>query len=349
MQKVIKNIKISAISTCIPKRRVDVLDNKQIYDGNIKKLNRIIRDTGFRFRHVIEKDSPITASDFCLKAAEELFSNGIEKSDISAIIMVTQYPDYFEPGNACILHGKLGLPDTCMAFDINQGCAGYMFGLLAASNIIDDNNKKVLLLCGDTNSRACGDGTDATNDMPIFSDGGCASIIEYDKNAEPMYFELGTRGSDYESLVINNGGYRNAPKPEMFDENGLFNYKPYMNGIKVFEFTMNIVPPSINNVMKMANLSEDDIDYYVLHQANKMILQNIATSAKINSDKVLKDTLTKIGNLSSASVASVLCDECEIFNNKTNRVVMNAFGVGLSWGSVALVLDKPKVLPIIYL
>ena len=348
MLKTIQNVKISAISTCVPSRKVDVLDNKLIYGGNEKKLNRVVKDTGFRFRHVITKNSELTACDFCLKAAEELFKNGIDKNEISAVIMVTQYPDYFEPSNASIIHGKLGLNDNCIAFDINQGCSGYIFGLLSASNILDKNNKKVLLLCGDTNSKASGDGTDVVDDMPIFSDGGCATIVEYDETAEPMYFEIGTRGCDYQALVINNGGYKNPPQKEMFNEDGTFNYNPYMDGLKVFEFTMNIVPPSINRVMEYAELEEKDIDYYVLHQANKMILQNIAASAKIDVDKVLKETLTKVGNLSSASVASVICDEREIFNDKKNKVVINAFGVGLSWGSVALTLNNPLVLPIIY-
>lgn len=347
MKKTIQNVKISAISTCIPSRKVDVIDNKIIYDGNEKKLKRIVRDTGFRFRHVIEKTSELTALDFCLKAAEELFKTGIKKEDISAIIMVTQYPDHFLPSNASILHGKLGLSDTCIAFDINQGCAGYIFGLLSASNIIDKDNKKVLLLCGDTNSKAAGDGTDAVDDMPIFGDGGCASIIEYDENADPIYFEIGTRGSDYPALVMNNGGFRNPPTKEMFNEDKTFNYNPYMDGLKVFEFTMNIVPPSINRVMEYANIKEEDVDYYVLHQANRMILQNIAASAKIDTNKVLKETLTKIGNLSSASVASVICDEHEIFNKSKKKIVMNAFGVGLSWGSAVITLDNPLVLPII--
>ena len=127
-----------------------------------------------------------------------------------------------------------------------------------------------------------------------------------------------------------------------------FNYNPYMDGLKVFEFTMNIVPPSINRVMEYAELEEKDIDYYVLHQANKMILQNIATGAKINIDKVLRETLSKIGNLSSASIPSVICDEHEKFNKKENNIVMSGFGVGLSWGCVALTLNKPLVLPIIY-
>ena len=111
---------------------------------------------------------------------------------------------------------------------------------------------------------------------------------------------------------------------------------------------MNIVPPSINKVMQYAGIDENDVDYYVLHQANRMILQNIAASAQIDVDKVLKETLTKVGNLSSASVASVICDECEIFNNKKHKILINAFGVGLSWGSAVLTLNNPTVLPIIY-
>ncbi len=348
MLKTIQNVKISAIATCVPAREVDIYDNKSIYEGNLKKLNKVVKATGFHKRHILDENSHLTAGDLCIKAAEKLFENGFSKEDISAVIMVTQYPDYFEPATACVAHGKLGLPDSCIAFDINQGCCGFLFGLLVASNIIDNINKKILLLCGDTASKILGSQINAIDDIPIFGDGSCACILEYDTSATPMCIEIGTKGNDYDVLITKNGGYRNPPKLSMFDSNGNFQYDNYMDGLKVFDFTMNIVPPSINHVMAGKNWQEKDVNYYILHQANKMILENIATSANIDVNKVLRQTLSKYGNLSCASIPSVICDEHTKFNNKQNNVVLSGFGVGLSWGSAALTLDKPLVLPIIY-
>ena len=170
MLKTIQNVKISAIATCVPAREVDIYDNINIYEGNLKKLNKVVKATGFHKRHILDENSPLTAGDLCIKAAEKLFENGFSKEDISAVIMVTQYPDYFGPATACVAHGILNLPQDCLAFDINQGCAGYVYGLLLATSLINKNTKKILLLVGDTATKSNGTGLDAVDDMPIFGD-----------------------------------------------------------------------------------------------------------------------------------------------------------------------------------
>ena len=348
MLKTIKNVKISAVATCVPKLQVDVHDNKLVYGGNVKKLNKVVKSTGFHKRHILEENSPVTAGDLCKRAVERLFESGIEKEDIKAVIVVTQFPDYFGPATACVVHGHLGLSEDCLTFDINQGCTGYIYGLLIASSLINIDCKKVLLLVGDTPTKSNGTGLDMTDDIPIFGDGGSATILEYDENANDIVFEIGSKGLDYDVIIGKNGAYRNPPRPDMFDKNGKFDYGQKMDGLKVFDFTMNIVPPSINKVMEAIKIKEEDVDYYVFHQANRMILENIATSASIDVNKVLRETLSKLGNLSCASIPSVICDEYEKFNQKEVNIVLSGFGIGLSWGSVALTLNKPKVLPIIY-
>lgn len=347
MLKTIKNVKISAVATCVPQKQVDIYDNKLIYGGNVKKLNKVVAGTGFHKRHILEENSSITAGDLCQRAAEKLFEAGIEKDDIRAVIVVTQFPDYFGPATACVIHGNLGLSEDCLTFDVNQGCTGYIYGLLVASSLVNKDCKKVLLLVGDTPTKTNGTGLDMIDDVPIFGDGGSATILEYDEIAEDIIFEIGSKGSGYDVIMCQNGAFRNPASANMI-KNGKFDYGHIMDGLKVFDFTMNIVPLSINKAMKAKQLKEEDVDYYVFHQANKMILENIAAGANINVDKVLRETITKYGNLSSASVASVICDEYEKFNNKKNRVIMSGFGVGLSWGSVALTLSNPLVLPIIY-
>lgn len=348
MLKIIKNVNMSTIATCVPKRQVDIFDNKFIYNGNEKKLKRVVKETGFHKRHILEENSSVTAGDLCQKAAEKLFEAGIKKDDIKAVIMVTQYPDYFGPATACVIHGNLGLSEDCLTFDVNQGCTGYIYGLLIASSLVNKDCKKVLLLVGDTPTKSCGNGLDMIDDVPIFGDGGSATILEYDEKADDIVFEIGSKGTGYDVIICKNGAYRNPPKQGMFDENGKFDYGHEMEGLKVFDFTMNIVPPSINKVMEAKNLKDENVDYYIFHQANKMILENIATSANIDVNKVLRETLSKVGNLSCASIPSVLCDEFEKFNNKKNKVIMSGFGVGLSWGSAAIKFDNTKVLPIIY-
>lgn len=347
MIKTIKNVNITAISTCVPTKQVDIYDNKLVYNGNRKKLNKVVASTGFHKRHILEENSPVTAGDLCQKAAEKLFEAGINKDDIKAVIMVTQFPDYFGPATACVIHGNLGLSEDCLTFDINQGCTGYIYGLLVASSLINKECKKILLLVGDTPTKTIGTGLDIIDDVPIFGDGGSATILEYDEKADDIVFEIGSKGSGYDVIMCQNGAFRNPASANMI-KNGKFDYGQTMDGLKVFDFTMNIVPPSINKVMEAKKLKEEDVDYYIFHQANKMILENIAASAKINVDKVLRETLSKVGNLSCASIPSVICDEFEKFNQKDINVILSGFGIGLSWGSVVLKLNNTKVLPMIY-
>lgn len=347
MLKTFNNVKISAISTCVPQRQVDIYDNKLIYNGSIKKLNKVVNGTGFHKRHILDENSNITAGDLCLKAAQELFKNGVAKDDIKAVIMVTQHPDYFAPATACVIHGKLGLSEDCLTFDVNQGCTGYIYGLLVASSLINKDCKKVLLLVGDTSTKFVGSQLDIVDDIPIFGDGGSASILEYDENASETVFEIGSQGVNYDAIIAENGAFRNMPCKDLIKKDDRFDYGNKMDGLKVFDFTMNIVPPSINKVMEYKSYKEADIDYYILHQANKMILENIAASANIDVNKVLRRTLSEYGNLSCASIPSVICDEYEKFNNKNINIILSGFGVGLSWGSIAITLAKPLVLPII--
>lgn len=346
MLKKLHNVKISAISVCVPKREVDIYDNKLIYGGNLKKLHKVVSGTGFHKRHILPENSKITAGDLCQKAAEELFKSGMYRDDIAAVIVVTQFPDYSGPATACVIHGNLGLSEDCLTFDINQGCTGYIYGLMIASSLIGKDCKKILLLVGDTPTKTHGNGLDAIDDAPIFGDGGSATIIEYSEGKD-IVFEIGSRGKDYDVIIAENGAFRNPPSLEMFDENGKFNYGHKMDGLKVFDFTMNTVPVSINKLMQTMNLKDENIDYYIFHQANKMIIENIVTGTDISIDKVLRNTIFKYGNLSCASIPSVICDEYQKFNNKDNTVVLSGFGIGLSWGSVALTLEKPIILPII--
>lgn len=348
MLKRIKNVNIKAIATCVPEKQVDIFDNKKIYNGNIKKLKKVVKGTGFHKRHILDENSNITAGDLAYYAAEKLIESAkINKDEFDAVLMVTQYPDYFGPATACVIHGKLGLSDSCIAFDINQGCTGYIYGLFVAANLITSKTcKKVLLLVADTPTKSHGAQLEVTNEIPIFGDGGSATILEWDDSAAPIFFDIGTQGINYDVIIGKNGAFRNPPSMEMF-VNGKMNYGHEMDGLKVFDFTMNTVPKSIFNILKFAHLTDKEINYYLFHQANRMILENIAVSANINVDKILRETLSKYGNLSCASIPSIINDEFLLFNRKNINVLMCGFGIGLSWGSAIANLKNAICLPVI--
>lgn len=253
------------------------------------------------------------------------------------------------PPTSCILQGKLGFPESCMAFDITHGCAGYIYGLNVAFSMIESGYKKILLLVGDTKSTTIN--IKDRISAPIFGDGASATLIEHTKDNIESWFSIGTKGELYENIMIPAGGaripYSGETAKETIDEFGntrsLNNFR--MNGRNVFDFTMNIIPRNIKETLEFAQLKFDDIDYFILHQANKSIIQNIAIRLGIkDKSKVLTETLSKYGNLAVASIPSTINDQLsKITDSKRLTVCLSGFGVGLAYGSVILTLDNTYI------
>ena len=335
LKSVSENVVISGIATVIPKKELCLLNDASLYDGDEKQLKRVMRSSGFHTRRVVEEG--VTASDLCEAAARILIKDmNIEPSTIDALIFLTQTPDYYIPATACILQHKLGLPIASAAFDVNQGCAGYGYGLWLASMLANAGCKKVLLLVGDTSSKYT-DMFKAHNSAPVFGDAGSATLVEYTPGAEPIFFDIGNDGSQYEAIMAENGGFRNVIRQDMFCEDGTFQYNARMDGLKVMEFTLSRVPQSVHNVLASAKVSKDEIDYFIFHQANKFILENIADSIDIPLNKVPMKTLSKYGNQSCTSIPSAICDALKNeVSSKKLKLCLSGFGIGLSWVSVVI-------------
>lgn len=331
-----KNVKISGISTVVPSKELCLLDDKELYGGNEKKINRVVKSSGFLNRRVSEPD--VMTSDMCLQAANDLIDNlKVDKSEIDAILFLSYTPDYLMPATSYVLHKKLGLSQNCLCMDIPQACSGYVIGLFQASMLINSGYKRVLLLVGDSFSKF----TDMFKDhtAPVFGDAGTATLVEYDENAETIYFNINSDGNGYDSLICENGGFKNIPNKDSFYDNGEFEYIAKMDGGRVFDFTMNNITPSLTDLLKFSNKNKDDFDYYVFHQANKFILQNIARQLEIDETKMPVETLSKYGNQCGASIPCTISDQ---LNEKINgkNVLMAGFGVGLSWASAIVKFDQ---------
>lgn len=334
----VENIVIKGISAVVPKTELNLENDKSLYDGNEKRLKRVMTSTGFHCRRVVDKYT--TSSDLCVRAAENLFEEmKYDKNELEAIVFVTQTPDYYMPASASIMQERLNLSQRVATFDVNQGCAGYVYGLWIVSSLIAGGLKKVLLLVGDTSSKY----TDMFRDgsAPIFGDAGSATIVEYKKDSKPIFFNIGTDGSGYEVIMAKNGGFRNPPKKDMFYENEEFKYEAQMDGSKVMEFTLDKVPMSIKEILEQSNEKVENIDYFIMHQANKFILENIAMNSDIPFEKMPTKTISKYGNQSCTSIPSALCDTLsEEISNKSIKLLLSGFGIGLTWASCIVTLDK---------
>ena len=340
------HVKISGLVTVVSDKFINLDDELQYYADDITKVERLKNTVGLHYRSVAREG--VTAADFCEQAARHLLEEmKISRQEIDALIFVSDAADYKCPPTACILQGKLDLPLDCASFDINHGCAGYVYGLNMASALVETGAfRKVLLLVGDTKTKTINikDRVSA----PIFGDGGSATLLEYSEKDVFSFYNLGTEGKKYENIIIPAGGARlpcsDLTALEKADASGnirsLNNF--CMQGRNVFDFTMTRVPQSIKNLLSYACLSPDDIDYVVFHQANKSIINNIASRVGFKDlSKVPSETLQNYGNLSVASIPSVINDQLNIpLNAGHAKLLLSGFGVGLAWGSAVIDLCK---------
>lgn len=325
---------IKAIAYYLPEK---VVTNEQLVEEFPEwSVDKIAKKVGINERHIAADDE--TAGDMAFKAAEKLIvENGIDKSTIDFVLLCTQSPDYFLPSTSCIIQHKLGLSTKCGAFDFNLGCSGYEYGLaMAKSLIVSGIAKNILLLTAETYNKHIHP-KDKGN-RTIFGDGASASLISKEGFARIGEFVLGTDGSGYDRLIHKTGAMRHYERLNDFheDENGnpLSSDHLFMDGKAIFDFTSDVVPPMIEETLQKNNLTSDDVDLYVFHQANKYMINYLRKLMEIDKDKFYVYMET-VGNTVSSTIPIALCEaqkEEKLFGN----VVLAGFGVGLSYGAVVL-------------
>lgn len=297
---------------------------------------KIASKVGISERHISADDE--TASDMAVRAAEKLFAeNNIDKSKIDFVLLCTQSPDYFLPSSSCIIQHRLGLPTSCGAFDFNLGCSGYEYGLAVAKGFIAGGiAKNVLLLTAETYTKYIH--PEDKGNQTIFGDAATATLVSTDGFAEIGEFELGTDGSGADTLMVKSGASRNPQKLNTVGEdeagNPIWPNNLYMNGGAIFNFTSDAVPIMVENLLKKEQLSEEDIDLWVFHQANKYMINYLRKMMMIDKDKFYI-FMEKVGNTVSNTIPIALCEAQKEGRLKGN-VLLAGFGVGLSWGATVI-------------
>lgn len=336
------HVQISGIKTVIPEHFIDIDDELQYFDNNPKKLARAKKMMGYGRRYIADDNTTVT--DMAIDAAEKLMTEmKIDRDEIDLLIFVNQKPDYREPNDACIAHNKLGLNKSCAAVPVVLGCSGYPYGLwLAHSLIYSGAVKNCLLLAGDLPGRTT-DQTDRKK-AQVFGDAASATILQYTEQNRPSVFVMGSDGKGWDKLIMPFGGMRLPYDKASFDlsvtDADGNHWRPdmgLMKGEDVFNFTMDVAPALLNDTMKAAEWTADDVDLFAIHQANKQIVENIISKAGIPPEKAPIDVFSKYANNSTNSVVTVLCDQPK--GSALNKVVLCSFGIGLSWSGAALDLS----------
>ena len=301
-------------------------------------VDKVAQKVGVDSRHLAAADE--TAGDMAEKAARKLFDEyHVDPKSIDFLLLCTQSPDYFLPSTACILQDRLGIPTSAGAFDYNLGCSGCIYGMAIAKGLIFAGiAKNVLLLTAETYNKYLHP-SDKSN-RSIFGDGAAACLISTNGFAEIGEFSFGTDGSGANNLIVKTGASRQKEATGRFveDEEGHIWYDDYlfMNGGNVFNFTLEVVPAMMKNIMKKNGIEKNDIDYYVFHQANKFMLNTIRKVCMLPKDKFYINLATT-GNTVSSTVLIGLKDCIENGTIKTgDKVMITGFGVGLSWGGTML-------------
>lgn len=301
-------------------------------------VEKIAQKVGVNQRHVATEGE--TAADLALKAAESLFSKGsVTKESVDYILFCTQSPDYFLPTSACIIQDQLGLRKNIGALDFNLGCSGYVYGLsLAKGLIVSGIANTVLLLTGETYSKYLHQ-KDKGN-RTIFGDAASATVISIEGIAEIGNFSLGTDGSGANNLIVKSGGMRHSNEYDdlHFDENQnpISSDFLYMNGSEIFTFTLDNVPPLINDTLAKNDILKENVDLFVFHQANHYLLNFLRKKIKIENERFFY-CLSEFGNTVSNTIPIALktaIDE-RIIDGEM-KVVIAGFGVGYSWGGTVL-------------
>jgi 3-oxoacyl-[acyl-carrier-protein] synthase-3 len=285
---------------------------------------------GVKSSYKVKKE--ITTLDLCLNSTKKILKKRrVKKEDIDILVFVTQTPDYLMPSCSNIIHHKLKLKTECITYDINLGCSGYVYGLWNIISIMKQNKfNKGLLLVGDTISKTIKK-DDFANKI-LFGDAGSATLLCKQKNSK-IYFHLGSEINGYDKLILNNSGFRdfklNCP-----------NF--YMDGKEVFNFAIRNVPKISRSICKFSKIKINQLDYFVFHQANKMMLDKIFEELEIKEKKRLF-SIEKFGNTSSASIPITLSFHKSKVANKNVNILISGFGAGFSYASAILNLKQTKI------
>ena len=335
-----KRAAIKAIKSFLPEGK---LTNEQLAEEfGDWHAGQIFSKTGVAVRGVAGANE--TASDLGVAAGKRLFESGACGPDeIDFLLFCTQSPDYFTPTSACVMQDRLGLKTSCGAIDFNQGCSGYVYGLALAKSLIEAGTaSNVLLITADTYTKFINRRDRSIR--TLFGDGAAATLVASVEAESEMIgpLVLGTDGRGATEIIVPAGGLRCPPTADtaIEREDDAGNWRSaenlYMNGADVFSFALRTVPPAIDQLLQKSGLAMDQVDFFVLHQANKFILERLRGKMKIPAEKFWID-MENCGNTVSSTIPIAL--ESAIEQKRVNpgdRVALVGFGVGYSWGAAMI-------------
>lgn len=342
------NVVIRAVSVAVPLNKESNSDYGYI---SAQERSLLIKTTGVAERRIAKGN--LTTGDLCQAAAQNILSHcNLDPADIGLLVFVSQSGDYYLPATAALLQQRLGLATSTIAFDVGLGCSGYVYGLaIVASMMQTCGIKKALLLAGDVSSIVAAQEDKST--YPLFGDAGSATLLELGTPAQPWHFNLMTDGSGANAIMIPDGLARNKVSEKSLSiqaiSEGIKRHRLnlILKGPEVFAFAIKEVPASVLDLSERYEQKLENVDYFVMHQANKLMNETIRKKLAIPAEKT-PYSIDEFGNTSSASIPLTMVTRMrEALEGKTLKLLLSGFGVGLSWGNVLLTTENIICLPLL--
>lgn len=335
--------RISGLLTVVPVREQSFMEEMRNFDFPESRSLKLKEVMGYDKHRLVEPG--VCVSDLAVFGLQHLFDRGLlGRDEFDALILVTQSPDHFMPPTSNIIQGRLNLKHDLFCLDINQGCAGFVIGLIQAFLLLEQENiRKVVLINADVMSRKTS--PKDRNSYPLIGDAASITVIERDPADTVIHASLKMDGTRNEALMIPAGGFRLPCSPEtsVLEDAGDNNLRAKdhlrMDGSEVFNFVQVEVPPMIESLLAFAGASMEDVDWFLCHQPNRFMLQKLADKMKVPYAKMPMNVVEHFGNSSGVTIPVAIA-----FNLGTRltqeqfRVCLAGFGVGLTWSSVLMPL-----------
>lgn len=319
--------KISRIAFHLPQNSIT---NDELH-ANFPCWNRDKFQNRFGIYNRFFVDEHETSLDLAFQCATKNFSKE-ELFSIDFIIFCTQTPDHLLPGNSHILHEKIGFSPNTGSIDINLGCSGFVYSLGIAKGLIETGSaSRIAIVTSETYSKII-DRTDINN-LAIFGDAAAITIVERSDVNCLGNFVFKSDGNGWKHLVSHSGGFRKSNLDNQNASSSSITSKFHMDGPKIFKLVMENVPKIFYETLDKNSLKKSDVDYFVFHQANKHILEQLSQKLDIEPSRFCIH-LNDFGNTVSCSIPIALCDLLQAgIIKKGYKIMILGFGVGFSYAA----------------
>ena len=332
--------KISGLLLVLPEHEQNFLEDMKNFDFPESRSLKLMKVMGYN-KHRLVRDIDC-CSDLVIRGFRHLIDSSLlDANSVDALIVVTQSPDFLMPPTSSVIQGELGLKQDMLCLDINQGCAGFIIGLIQSFSLLTQESiNRVALINVDVLSRKVN--RQDRNSYPLIGDAASIAIIDK-KDGEEIWANLRMDGSRREALMIPAGGMRLPASSETAEvhDAGDNNFRSKdnlkMDGSAVFNFVQTEVPPLISDILNFSGKSDEDIRAYAFHQPNKFMLEKLADKLGIVREKLPMDVVERFGNNSGATIPTVLATNLrDQLLSESALYCLAGFGVGLTWASMVM-------------